>query len=198
MSVSIATINPAAVAINASATPPVTAWGCPNPVRDIMSKDCIMPTIVPRSPSRGASVIIVSRAGRNFFILFISSIAAASMAAEADGFLFNAPARRTLATGWFTFLASLVISSMLPLLAIDNNCSGVMDCFCLNQNIILSTMMVIEITEQVRMGFIIIPPVTLSVNIFYLPSNKNILNHRDAEAQRKKQSFLTQMDTDYL
>jgi hypothetical protein len=40
------------------------AWGCPRPASETMPKELIIPVIVPKSPRRGARVIIVSSMGR--------------------------------------------------------------------------------------------------------------------------------------
>ena len=64
MRVITATVMPAAVQTRASATPPVTAWGCPRPDTAMRLKEFIMPMMVPRSPRRGERVMMVSRAGR--------------------------------------------------------------------------------------------------------------------------------------
>src|ERR1043166_2803560 len=56
--------SPTAVAISASATPPVTPRGSTRPSEPKRWKARIIPVMVPRSPSRGAAVTIVSRAQR--------------------------------------------------------------------------------------------------------------------------------------
>jgi hypothetical protein len=56
--------RPVAVAMSASAIPPVMVWGCPSPASETMPKALIIPVMVPNKPSRGANVITVSRIGR--------------------------------------------------------------------------------------------------------------------------------------
>ena len=56
--------RPTAVAIRASATPPVMAFGWFMPLVERMPKAAIMPVTVPSSPSSGESVMMVSSTGR--------------------------------------------------------------------------------------------------------------------------------------
>jgi hypothetical protein len=53
--------RPVAVAMSASAMPPVMAWGWPSPASETIPKALIMPVMVPNRPSNGASVMTVSR-----------------------------------------------------------------------------------------------------------------------------------------
>src|SRR3989338_4500378 len=71
-------VKPVAVVISACAIPPVTAFGSSIPACPRKSKEAIIPVTVPRIPSRGAKVIIVSRIAIPLFILSISSSAAIS------------------------------------------------------------------------------------------------------------------------
>ena len=60
----MATPSPNAVAMSASAMPPVIAVGAPSSPPWSMPKECIMPVTVPSRPSSGASVMIVSSVER--------------------------------------------------------------------------------------------------------------------------------------
>ena len=60
-------INPAAVEIKASLIPPVTSWEfTPEAPSLIKEKELISPKTVPRSPSKGETVIIVENKLLNF------------------------------------------------------------------------------------------------------------------------------------
>ena len=60
-------INPVAVEIKASLIPPVTSWAfTPEAPSLIKEKELISPKTVPRSPSKGETVIIVENKLLNF------------------------------------------------------------------------------------------------------------------------------------
>ena len=98
-SAAIAMPRPTAVAISASATPPVIAWGEFIPDCPMTPKAAIMPVTVPSSPSSGESVTIVSSTGRKRRSRAISCRADASIARVGAGFRCWIPAASTRAAG---------------------------------------------------------------------------------------------------
>ena len=72
--------RPVAVVIRAWATPAVTSPGFSIPADPSISKEVMIPSTVPRMPSRGATVIMVSSTPMKRCMRWTSSAAAASMA----------------------------------------------------------------------------------------------------------------------
>ena len=150
--------SPAAVAIKASATPPVTACGCPRPVSDMMPKELIMPVMVPSNPKRGARVMMVSRMVRRFLRTGTSAWAATSNALGREGFRCSRPAVKTRAVGKSTFLpSSVALANSRRWTSCSSSSTGPRD-RALCQKMMRSMTTASEMIEQARSGTITGPP----------------------------------------
>ena len=154
----IAMNRPVAVAIRASATPPVMAVGCPRPASETIPKALIIPVMVPNNPSRGAKVMMVSRMGRYAFTRRNSAWAVASMAVDGESWRYSSPASSTRATGCLDSLASFCACSTFPA---STNCRMIVSFSRFRrrrQKKKRSIMTAREITEAASRGIMMSPP----------------------------------------
>jgi hypothetical protein len=161
----MATRRPAAVAMSASATPPVMAWGWLMPLSAMTPNEPIMPVTVPRSPSRGARVMIVSRTTRPRFIRSTSVCTAASIARAGAAFRSRIPAASTRAPGDREASPTRAASSHLPAPASSRTRSGSASRAVRHQNHPRSSTTERARTEQARRGTITGPPLARRATI---------------------------------